>query len=57
MYPEDYPADGWHNHHIVRRVDGGPDTAENRVLLHPTCHRQVHSQRGPVMFPCPDRGK
>jgi RNA-directed DNA polymerase len=36
---------GWHNHHIVWRVNGGSDKAENRVLLHPNCHRQVHSQK------------
>jgi RNA-directed DNA polymerase len=35
---------GWHNHHRVWRTHGGSDTADNRVLLHPTCHRQVHSQ-------------
>ena len=35
---------GWHNHHIVWRTKGGQDQARNRVLLHPTCHRQVHSQ-------------
>ena len=35
---------GWHNHHIVRRTKGGSDKAENRVLLHPNCHRQVHRQ-------------
>ena len=35
---------GWHNHHIVWRSKGGPDKAENRVLLHPNCHRLVHSQ-------------
>lgn len=35
---------GWHNHHRVWRTYGGSDTADNRVLLHPTCHRQVHSQ-------------
>ena len=34
---------GWHNHHVVWRTHGGRDTADNRVLLHPTCHRQVHS--------------
>jgi RNA-directed DNA polymerase len=36
---------GWHNHHIVWRVNGGGDQTENRVLLHPNCHRQVHSQK------------
>ena len=35
---------GWHNHHIIWRSKGGPDTADNRVLLHPTCHAKVHSQ-------------
>lgn len=34
---------GWHNHHIVWRVHGGGNELSNRVLLHPTCHRQVHS--------------
>jgi RNA-directed DNA polymerase len=35
---------GWHNHHIVGRSGGGSGVAENRVLLHPNCHRQVHSR-------------
>lgn len=34
---------GWHNHHIVWRSHGGGNGAANRVLLHPNCHRQVHS--------------
>ena len=34
---------GWHNHHIVWRVKEGSDNADNRVLRHPNCHRQVHS--------------
>jgi RNA-directed DNA polymerase len=33
---------GWHNHHVVRKVDGGGDELTNRVLLHPECHRRVH---------------
>jgi len=44
---------GWHNHHLVWRVHGGRETADNRVLLHPTCHRQVHSQRLEVVKPRP----
>lgn len=36
---------GWHCHHKVRRVDGGKDGITNLVLLHPNCHRQVHSRR------------
>jgi RNA-directed DNA polymerase len=27
----------------VERSKGGSDKAENRVLLHPNCHRQVHN--------------
>lgn len=47
---------GWHNHHIVWRVKGGSDKAENRVLLHPNCHRQVHSQKLEVAKPRPSPG-
>ncbi|ETR68183.1 MAG: hypothetical protein OMM_10786 [Candidatus Magnetoglobus multicellularis str. Araruama] len=39
---------GWHKHHIIWRTDGGRDTNENLVLLHPNCHRQVHSQKWKV---------
>ena len=42
---------GWHNHHLVWRVHGGTDQAENRVLLHPTCHTQVHRQGLTVVKP------
>jgi RNA-directed DNA polymerase len=42
---------GWHNHHIVWRTHGGGDMASNRVLLHPNCHRQVHSQSSDVAQP------
>ncbi|MCP4539010.1 MAG: HNH endonuclease [Chloroflexi bacterium] len=35
-------ATGWDNHHIEWRVHGGSDTMNNRALLHPACHRQVH---------------
>jgi len=44
---------GWHNHHIVYRTLGGSDTRENRVLLHPECHRKVHSQKLFVSKPRP----
>ncbi len=42
---------GWHNHHKVWRSQGGSDTADNRVLLHPTCHRQVHHLLGSPGLP------
>jgi len=44
---------GWHNHHVVWRSHGGRDTPDNRVLLHPTCHSQVHSTRGSTCVPHP----
>jgi RNA-directed DNA polymerase len=37
-------ADGWQVHHLQWRVHGGSDLPYNLVLLHPNCHRQVHSQ-------------
>ncbi len=36
--------EGWHVHHLRWRSHGGDDTVDNRVLLHPNCHRQVHSE-------------
>jgi 5-methylcytosine-specific restriction endonuclease McrA len=44
---------GWHNHPIQWRVYGGGDELENRVLLHPNCHPQVHSPDylGPPLRP------
>jgi len=34
---------GWHDHHLMYRMHGGSDALSNRVLLHPTCHQQVHT--------------
>lgn len=47
---------GWHNHHIVWRSHGGSDGAENRVLLHPTCHTRVHALGVSVVKPRPATG-
>jgi RNA-directed DNA polymerase len=47
---------GWHSHHIHWRSKGGSNTAENRVLLHPNCHQQVHSQGLSVEKPRPAKG-
>ena len=44
---------GWHNHHIVFKAKGGSNGTENRVLVHPNCHRQVHANKGTVSKPCP----
>jgi RNA-directed DNA polymerase len=35
---------GWQVHHVLWRVHGGTDLLDNLVLLHPNCHRQVHSE-------------
>jgi RNA-directed DNA polymerase len=35
---------GWNIHHVYYRVHGGTDKLTNLLLLHPNCHRQVHSQ-------------
>jgi len=43
----------WHKHHLVRWVDGGSEGRDNLVLLHPNCHRQVHSQGLKVAKPRP----
>lgn len=44
---------GWDNHHITFRVYGGSDDIDNKVLLHPNCHRQFHnpSYSGPSLRP------
>jgi RNA-directed DNA polymerase len=47
---------GWHSHHIVWRSKGGSDAIANQVLLHPTCHNQVHSQKLTVVKPRPEKG-
>lgn len=47
---------GWHRHHLIWRVHGGKDTFDNQVLLHPNCHRQLHSQGLSVVKPRPSPG-
>lgn len=44
---------GWHNHHIILRSLGGSDKSENRVLVHPECHRQIHVKKLSVSKPRP----
>jgi RNA-directed DNA polymerase len=46
---------GWHVHHILPKVHGGTDKLSNLQLLHPNCHRQVHS-RGNGELPAPVTG-
>jgi RNA-directed DNA polymerase len=47
---------GWHRHHRIWLVNGGADTIGNLVLLHPTCHHQVHSRDSAVVKPRPSKG-
>ncbi len=35
-----------HLHHKIRKKDGGTNNIENLILLHRTCHRQIHSRYG-----------
>jgi RNA-directed DNA polymerase len=49
-------ATWWHTHHVVPKSRGGADTADNLVLLHPNCHRQVHSLPFSVATPGPVKG-
>ena len=47
---------GWNIHHVIYRMKGGPDTLNNLLLLHPNCHKQVHSQTVEVEKLRPKRG-
>jgi len=40
---------GWNLHHILPKAQGGEDKMANLELLHPNCHRQVHSQENKLV--------
>jgi RNA-directed DNA polymerase len=42
---------GWRMHYCVPRTSGGSPSSENRVLLHPECHSNVHHQGLTVSTP------
>lgn len=44
---------GWHDHHIIHRINGGNDSLANRALLHPVCHHQLHNRGLTVSKPLP----
>ena len=44
---------GWQTHHLRWRMNGGDDTSQNLVILHPNCHRQVHNRSLSVAKPRP----
>jgi RNA-directed DNA polymerase len=43
----------WHVHHILWKSQGGDDRQSNLVMVHPNCHRQIHSQKLKVVKPVP----
>ena len=45
---------GWHMHHIIWKSKGGGNIMSNLVMLHPTCHWQIHSQSLSVVNPRPE---
>jgi RNA-directed DNA polymerase len=47
---------GWNIHHILPKAQGGKDNISNLMLLHPNCHRQIHSQKLEVVKPAPVTG-
>lgn len=40
---------GWNLHHILPKAQGGEDKMANLELLHPNCHRQVHSRENKLV--------
>ena len=36
-------SNSWHLHHIIPKSEGGKDILSNLMMLHPDCHRQIHS--------------
>lgn len=47
---------GWHVHHILPRAKGGDNRQSNLRMLHPNCHKQLHSQAFNVVKPVPSLG-
>ncbi len=47
---------GWHVHHIIPWVISKDDRLSNLMMVHPNCHRQIHSPRFNVVTPVPKKG-
>jgi RNA-directed DNA polymerase len=45
----------WNVHHILPKSEGGKDIISNLVMVHPNCHRQIHSQKLQIVKPVPER--
>ena len=46
----------WNIHHLLEKARGGEDKNYNLVMLHPNCHRQVHSRKLEVLKPAHSNG-
>lgn len=46
----------WNVHHLLEKSKGGEDKAYNLVMLHPNCHRQVHSRELELLKPAHTNG-
>lgn len=42
---------GWHVHHISGRTIPGAENMSNLMMVHPNCHKQIHSQRLNIVKP------
>jgi RNA-directed DNA polymerase len=45
------PNGKWNIHYIQLRSEGGTDNQSNLIMVHPDCHRQIHSQHLHVVKP------
>jgi RNA-directed DNA polymerase len=43
----------WNIHYIHLRTDGGSDNVSNLIMVHPDCHKQIHSLNLKVVKPVP----
>ena len=41
----------WNIHYLHLRTEGGSDNLSNLIMVHPDCHRQIHSQHLHVVKP------
>lgn len=42
---------GWNLHHVLEKYKGGKDEISNLIMVHPNCHRQIHSQKIQKVMP------
>jgi RNA-directed DNA polymerase len=47
---------GWRVHRIIPKSDGGKDIPSNLVMVHPYCHKRIHSLKLQIAKPAPVKG-